>query len=124
MKYLFLINATLPPAPPFLDLRGGQVPKEPNPSLLPCGSAKREGGGLNFTEFLDAKGIQKLQKKDFPALEGGGRGWVKSACPPLNLKGEGHWEIGDECPVSRGTHPNTSVLSPLPFGQEAGGWVL
>jgi hypothetical protein len=46
--------------------RTWQTNPTPNPSL--------KGGVLNFTEFLDAKGVQKLQKKDFPALEGGGRG--------------------------------------------------
>ena len=67
------------------ELRGGQAYEEPTPD------PSLQGGELNFTEFLDAFGVQKLQKKDFPALEGGApkAGWVKDTCPPLNPKGRG-----------------------------------
>jgi hypothetical protein len=50
--------------------------------LLPTPDPSLKGGELNFTEFLDAIGVQKLQKKDFPALEGVApkAGWVKGTC--------------------------------------------
>jgi hypothetical protein len=75
-----------------------QLPGMPPPALSghtpgghPWGarSGSLNGEELNFTEFLDTKGAQKFQEKDFPALEGEGRGWVKGACPPLKLQGEG-----------------------------------
>ena len=59
-------------APSGPGFRGGQAPKEPTPPSAPLPAALRQrearGRELDFTEFLDAKGVQKLQKKDFPAL--------------------------------------------------------
>jgi hypothetical protein len=71
-------------------------------------------------EFLGTFGAQKLHKKDFPALEGGGRGWVKGACPPLNpfrdarqRTRRGEWGWGDRylmfMPIAFGTEMTTGV---------------
>jgi hypothetical protein len=59
--------------------------------FLPTPSPSLKGGEQNLAEFFDAFGAEKLQKKDFPALEGGApkAGWVKGPCPPLNPKGRG-----------------------------------
>ena len=65
---------------PFLWFKGGQAYEEPTPDPpAPSGHTPRvhpwgarsgflKGGELNFTEFLDAFGVPKTLKEDFPAL--------------------------------------------------------
>jgi hypothetical protein len=50
---------------------GAQAVRRMRKNKKPLPSPPLKGRELNFTEFLDAFGVQKLQKKDFPALEGG-----------------------------------------------------